>query len=312
MGWIKRNLFFAIGGFIALLLLGAAGFYDYRSWDHNAAAFEQLNEIYGTLQQLEEQKPSPGNFRIDNIRTAKEQEQQIYDWIGQTGWTNQTVGYFQPIETIPDSPDVDNEAFASALHRSIDQMQHEADVASVQLPPDYGFSFSAERDRVTFAPNTLNLLPIQLGEVKTISEIFFAARVNALDAIERVRISDDDAAGSAPQADYLNEMSVTNDLAVLTPYAVTFRCFSPELAVVLAGFANSPHGFIVKSINVAPAGAVSQSSPPAMPQRFPVGVPPFMPGASAGADRGGLPTVLDEQLLRFRLEVVIVKPLPEQ
>ena len=32
MMWIKRNLFFVVVGILALGLLGAAGFYDYKSW----------------------------------------------------------------------------------------------------------------------------------------------------------------------------------------------------------------------------------------------------------------------------------------
>src|SRR5580692_7897787 len=221
MGWIKRNLFFAIGGVIALLLLGAAAFYDYHGWSHNSAAFDKLNEIYGTLTDLTGQKPSPGNNKIDNIKTAKEQEREVHDWI------NGTWDYFKPIEPIPDSPEVTSEAFAAALRRMIDQLQHEAEAASVQLPPKYGFSFEAQRSIVKFAPGSLPPLSVQLGEVKTISEILFAARVNSLDNIQRARVSDDDTAG--PQADYLNDVSVTNDLAVLTPYTITFRSFSAEL-----------------------------------------------------------------------------------
>ena len=110
-----------------------------------------------------------------------------------------------------------------------------------------------------FAPGSLGPLAVQLGEVKAISEILFAAGVNQLDGIQRVRVSDDDVNG--PQTDYLDDIAVTNDLAVLTPYHVTFRAFSPEIAQVLAGFASSPHGFIVKSINVQPAGAAVDGAP---------------------------------------------------
>ena len=96
---------------------------------------------------------------------------------------------------------------------------------------------------------------------------------------------------------------MTNDEAVLTPYQITFRAFSPEIAQVLSGFASSPHGFIVKGINVQRAegnasgdgsaqGASSEMPPPAMP-----------------AGRGGLQTVLNEQLLRVTIEVEIVKLL---
>jgi hypothetical protein len=307
MVWIKRNLFFVVGGLIALLLLGAAAFYDYQSWDHNATTFGRLNEIYAKLKELGDKKPSPGNNKIDNIKTAKEQEQQVRDWINGTGNT------FKPIEPIPNQPEVTSEAFAGNLRRTIDQLQHEAEDASVQLPPKYGFSFEAQRSTVRFASGSLNPLAVQVGDVKAISEVLFAARVNSLDGIQRTRVSDDDIAG--PQADYLGEVSVTNKLAVLTPYAVTFRSFSPELASVLAGFASSPNGLIVKAVNVAPAAASTQaadSMPPGYYGRGGPGMPPPMAPPPTGTGRGGLPTVLKEQLLRITLEVVIVKPLPKK
>jgi hypothetical protein len=46
---------------------------------------------------------------------------------------------------------------------------------------------------------------------------------------------------------------VTNDVAILVPYEITLRCFSAELATLLAGFANTPHGIIVKGVNIEPA-----------------------------------------------------------
>jgi hypothetical protein len=301
MGWVKRNLFFAVGGVIALLLLGAAAFYDYKGWSHNSAAFDKLNEIYGTLKDFGGRKPSPGNAKIDNIKTAKEQEREVLDWVNGTG------DYFKPITPIPDSPEVTSEAFAAALRRMIDQLQHEADAASVQLPPKYSFSFEAQRSIVKFAPGSLPSLSVQLGEVKTIAEILFASRVNSIDNIQRARVSDDDTAG--PQADYLNDVSVTNNVTVLTPYAVTFRSFSGELASVLGSFAASPHGFVVKGINITPAGMASPAGAPEGGGPPPMSPPP---GGMTGSGHGGLPTVLNEQLLRITLEVVIVKPLPKK
>jgi hypothetical protein len=294
MAWIKRNLFFVIGGVIALLLLGAAAFYDFKGWSRNEAAFAKLNEIYGTLREVTQQKPSPGNARVNNTQTAKEQEKQVRDWIAGT------KVYFQPISPIPDptnSP-VTSELFAAALSQTIAQLQREAAAANVKLQPEYGFSFEAQRKLMTFAPGGLDSLALQLGEVKTISEILFAARVNWLDSVQRVHVSDDDAKG--PQSDYLDDHSATTDMAVLTPYMITFRSFSPEIAQVLAGFAASPHGFVVKGINVQPAmGAGGPESEPPPP-------PPGAPGAMP--DRGGLQTVLKEQLLRVTLEIEIVKP----
>jgi hypothetical protein len=292
MGWVKRNLFFTIGGVIALLLLGAAGFYDYTSWSHNSEKFDQLNEIYGKLAELVNQKPAPGNEKVDNIKTAEDQATEVRDWINRTG------DYFKPIAPIPGSAEVTSEDFAAQLRRTIDQLQREADAASVQLPPKYGFSFEAQRSIVKFAPGSLPTLAVQLGEVKTISEILFASRVNSLDAIQRCRVSDDDTPG--PASDYNSDASVTNNLAVMTPYVVTFRGFSAELASVLAGLAASPHGFIVKGISVQPAGATTQGETSVPP-------PPPVPGK-----KGGLPTVLNEHILRITLSIEIVKPLPKK
>ncbi len=341
MAWIKRNLFFVIGGILALGLLGAAGFYNYQGWSHNSAAFNKLNEIYNTLRDVTGQKPSPGNDKVDNIAAAREQENRVRDWIRQAG-----DQYFKPIAPIPNmgTNAVSSEAFAAALRRTIDQLQHEAEVASVTLPPKYDFSFEAQRSLVRFDTRSLGALAAQFGEVKTISEILFAARVNSLDGVQRVRVSDDDANG--PQADYFDDYSVTNNLAVLTPYQITFRSFSAEIAQVLGGFASSPHGFIVRSINVQPAGADAATGPettatatavpmlaaletvepilaqpfrPRPPRPTPSEAPPATPPTILPATpptvvpgRGGLQTVLNEQLLRVTLVVEVVKLLPKK
>jgi hypothetical protein len=268
-------------------------------------AYQKLDEIYGNLQQLGGQKPAPGDGKkINNTQTAKDQEREVRAWIDRTGDS------FKPIAAIPSSPEVTSEAYAAALRRTIDQLQRAADFASVQLPPKYGFSFEAQRSIVRFAPGSLEPLAVQLGEVKAISEILFAARVNSFDSIQRNRVSDDDVAGS--QSDYLADPAITNDLCVLTPYAVTFRCFTPELAAVLAGFAASSNGFIVKGINISPAGMTPAAGAYGRDGGMPgEGFAPPPMAAPAGG-KGGLPGFLNEQLLRVTLEVVIVKPLPKK
>jgi hypothetical protein len=322
MAWIKRNLFFVIGAVIAVGLLAATGGYDYQNWQRNNAALDSLNQTYATLKRLLAQTPSPGNDKIDNVQTAREQQQQLRDWIRQAGQ------YFQPISPIPDpaSGAVTDAKFAAARDHTLNQLQLEADDASVTLPPQYSFSFEAERTLVKFAPGALDALAQQLGEIKTICEMLYAAKINSLDGIRRVRVSADDANG--PQSDYVDQLVVTNDIAVFTPYEITFRCFSQDLAVVLSRFASSPHGFIVKAINVQPAAGVATTSPSgqpvvgAGPDQSPYGSPygytpppayarpPAPPGRAATSGRGGLQTVLDEQLLTVTLEVDLVKLSP--
>ncbi len=314
MGWIKRHLFFVIGGLVTLGFLGAGGFYIYKDWNRNSEAADKLNEIYGTLKSLQTQTPSPGNEKIDNTKIAKEQQQQLQAWIKSAG------KYFQPIPSIP-SGNISSETFAGALRRTVDAMQHEADSAGVMLPPKYDFSFSAERALVKFAPGSLEPLAQQLGEVRAIVETIFSTRANALDGIQRVRVSEDDLAG-AP-GDYIDEHSVTNELAIITPYVVTFRCFTPELSRIVSAFATSTNMFLIKSINIQPAGAAVLATdaagmpgglpPGAMPGRYGGEMPGQMPPPTVApvTTKGGLPTVLKEQLLRVSLEVGLVKLLPK-
>jgi hypothetical protein len=308
MVWIKRNLLFVVGAVIAMGLLAAAGVYDFKNWQRNNAALDALNQAYVKLQSLYSQNPSPGNDKIDNIKAAGEQAQRLRQWI------QGTAQYFQPIPSIPDpaSGEITDARFAGARDHTLSQLQAEAAGASVIVPPQYGFSFEAERTLVKFSPGSLEALARQLGEVKVICEILYATRINSLDGVRRVRVSNDDVSG--PQSDYVDQMITTNDLAVFTPYQVTFRCFSQDLAGVLSSFASSSHGFIVKDINVQPAAGVAASSATSNPggDAGGFGQPPFTPSRlpAAPIGRGGLQTVLDEQLLSITLDVEIVKLLP--
>lgn len=307
MGWIKRNLFIVIGGVVTLGLLGAAGFYIFQGLNRNSDASTKLNEIYDTLKNLQQQKPAPGNEKVDNTQIAKDQDKQLREWIAGSG------KFFQPIPAIPASG-VTSETFAGALRRTIDVLSHEADDAGVTLPPKYDFSFSAERPLVKFADGSLEPLAAQLGEVKTIAETIFSARVNVLDGIQRVRVSADDAAGS--QTDYIDERPVTNDLAIITPYVVTFRCFTPELSRVVGAFSTSSNTFLIKSINIQPATstAAPTDAPGALPGRLGGefgGPPPPVQPIQPVVGKGGLQTVLKEQLLRVSLEVGLVKLQPK-
>ncbi|MGD0261376.1 MAG: hypothetical protein ABSD29_16300 [Verrucomicrobiota bacterium] len=293
MDWIKRNLYFLIGSLVALALMGLAGGYLYSKWQLNNDILGKLDAQYAKLKRLNAQNPHPGSGKVDNIKAAKEQQQELRDYV------QKARQYFQRCPPIPvpesGTSKLTSQEFSSALSLTLDQMQHEAVKASVAVPKDsssqnYSFSFAAQRERLAYATGSLEPLSVQLGEVKSICTVLFEAKINALDSLRRERVSEDDLKG--PQTDYLPDKSVTNDLAVLSPYELTFRCFSPELAAVLAGFASSPYGLVVKTINVvlAPAVAASEQAaapvPPPAP-RYVAPLPPPRGAADAFADRYG-------------------------
>jgi len=177
---------------------------------------------------------------------------------------------FKPIPAIPPGTNVTSAAFAGALRRTMDKLQQEATRGGVQLPTNFFFSFTAVQNRIMFDQAGLQPLATQLGEVKAICDVLMEARVNALDAVRRPKVSTHDMEAQQT-ADYLSESAVTNEIAVLAPYEVTFRSFSAELAEVLAGFANSRHGLIVRAINVEPVTASASPYGDATGSVYPAG-----------------------------------------
>ena len=317
MSWIKRNLFFVIGSVAALALMGCAGWYLYSQWNHNQKTQQTLDETYAQIDQLIQHDPtkSPGTpgGKVDNIKNADEQIKQLREI------SLKVRERFTRIPPIPNAANVTGVQFATTLPGVIAQLEKAAAAASVNLPPQYSFSFQAQLPLPKFAPGSLGPLSVQLGEVKAICDVLFAAKINFLDSIRRERVSADDEAGT--QADYLEEKSVTSATSVLTPYEVTFRCFGSELTSVLAGFARSPYCFLVRSVDVEPAtevavGVGEQPTGAAPPYRGMRGggggatTPP--PTTTAGMNKGGLPIFLDEKQIKVTMMLEIVKLNPKR
>jgi hypothetical protein len=320
MSWIKRNLFFVIGGAVAVALLGLAGWYLYSEWNLNNENSTKLGAAYAELTRISSKPISPGNEKTDNIKNARDYAVKVREVIGRAH------NFFKPISPLPPGANVSSEAFAAALRRTVDELTRSAANSSVTLQPKYDFSFAAQRPLVKFAPGSLDPLAAELGEVKGICDVLFKAKVNTLYNLRRVRVSQDDLSG--PQSDYLETAPVTNDLAVLVPYEVTFYGFSGEIAAVLAGFASEPHGFIVTTLNVEPgmpSSAPTDASgmtvaegayaPPisrygGYPGAY--GAAPAPPVGTAGTGKGGPPVMLDEKQLKVTMGVTVMKLLPKK
>ena len=219
-------------------------------------------------------KPS----QTDNVKLAKEQQQKLRQYL------DQARKGFQTIPNIPEGSKVAGQEFITSLRHTIDQLQRSASNSSITLQNDYGFSFAAQRNQMKFQSTTLDPLAMQLGEVKAICDVLFQARINQLDYVRRERISPEDSTG--PVSDYVNQKSATNEMAVLSPYELKFRCFTPELASVLSGFSSSPYALLVKTINVdlAPAPEVAPEGTPTMVVPPPMAQPvqPVTPLPSKG------------------------------
>ena len=256
MAWIKRNLYFVIGTLVALGLMGHGGYYLYTQYTKEAAVTDQITDQYKELDRLNNLNPHPGSGSVDNVKAAKEQDATLHDYLAKTR------AYFQRPVAIPDSPKVINAEFAAQLRNTVAELQRDATNAAVQLPNDYYFTFESQRKLMIFEPGSLEKLAVRLGDIKEICGVLFAAKVNSLDSIRREIVSP---LNDQNAPDYLGLKTTSTPLADLAPYEVTFRCFSAELASVLGGLAGSPHGFIVRTINVEPAATTGDFSATARP-----------------------------------------------
>jgi len=286
MDWIKRNILFVVGSAVALVLMGLAAYYLMSGMRKNEEALEKLNLEYAELDRLNKQKPHPGDEKTDNVKAAKQQQAEV------RGFVAKAEKVFQPVPPIPQDTNLNNAMFAGALRRTIDRLQADAGKAGVQVPTNFYFSFTAVRDRIMFDKPGLAPLARQLGEVKAIAGVLVDARINALDSVRREKVSVHDMEAQQT-TDYLAKTTVTNDVALISPYEISFRCFSSELAAVLAGFASSPYGLIVRGINVEPATLAGPSpfgegfgggfmpgfTPPVMPEEAPRAYYPQPPAA---------------------------------
>ena len=323
MAWIKRNLIFLILSLVAVVLMAAGGLFLYHQISEESDISQQIQQLYSDWNALNTANPHPGmqgEGKIDNVKAAQEQQAALHTYI------QKIRPSFERIAPIPDLPagKVTDADFAKSLQNTLAQLQRTAEQQSVLLQRDYAFTFQAQRSRMIFEPASLDKLSVRLGEIKAICDILFDAKINSLEFLRREVISTDD---SNPP-DYLppDEKTIVTPLAELTPYRVTFDCFSAELASVLGGLASSPHGFVVKSINVEPSSPVGTGGTLAPEGAFPTPPPQYMPPqVMPGADgvrrvpqpvtapvaaprTSGLTTFLNEKPVRVTLQIEIVKP----
>lgn len=243
MAWIKRNVILIVGAICSLGLLGFAGFFLYTKYEANRAITDELNGNITNLKSLANRDPHPGTAEVDNISFAKAEAVKLKEFLGE-------VKQFFPEQiTVP----FDSRGFRAMLDTTISGLQKGAEGSGVKLPDDYWFTFAAQKSAVQFDTNKLSTLATQLIEVNELCKVLYDAKVVALDSVRRAPIADED----KDWQDFLSEQKgTTNEFAVLMPYEVTFRGFSPEISRVLEGLIRSKGAcFVVKNVGINRADA---------------------------------------------------------
>jgi len=284
-----------------------------------------LASDYGQLKTLADKKPGPGDDVVTNIETAKVQTRQARQRVVEL------EKFFIPVKGIPDTNKISDRMLAFAVRETVGQLRAAAQAKSVTIPtmtPEFAFSFSLQMGKSGYDPNSAEMLARQLGEVKLICDTLFGARIQALDSIQRERTSDDvnPQGNITMQPDYTDSLSLTNGNMVISPYQVTFECFTPQLGTVLSSFANQSHTIVVKTLNIQPADQVGGIEGPGGGYQAYGGAYQAY-GGTYGREGGGygaaattpapgrpgaLPTIIDEKKLKVMMLLDFIKITPAQ
>ena len=314
MLWIKRNLFLAAGGLIALLVLLGGLYYLWSGIQRNGELDEKVTENQTKLNGFyNSPDPFPSRNNIDLAKAEIEKLRQA---------AARSRKYFAPLPV----EKMTALQFRSFRDVTLDGLRRAADTADTKLPNNgYTFSFLAQNGQTQFSPGTFPLVPEQMTELKAICETLFKASARQIGNIRRARVSDEDA--KAGGTDYLSLGIITNVEAqvITSPYEVTFYGFSGSLAQIMTALARAPYGVVIKAIQVEGEDASKVADAGGLPAQgvagvTPAGPPlarqpgrPLPPGAAGlrpppgGARR--TQTILDEKPFKVTLLLYVVKPL---
>ena len=318
MAWIKRNLLFVVGLFVAGLLIGAGVFYLLQQMERAAAATSDLEDKNKKLETLVGNDPYPEK---KNIELAKVEQVRLGKF------QSEALTFFQTNQ-VP--TDLDPERFQTLLLTTIVGLDREAESSGTKLPAmDYSFSFAPEKGNTQIPVKMLGQLAAQLGDIRAISRVLFRAKIHSLTSLKRTGTVTNDYGN----ADILTGKKPGTDPitgALIRPYEIQFQTFSSELGEVLAGFANAPETILVKAVNIqkgtltTEVAAVPVASPllggfgggrldPALAARYGLNrapTPQPVAAAPAASTKAG-EIVVDESPIQVTLALEVVKlPAP--
>ena len=301
MLWIKRNLFLAIGGLIALLLLGFGIFLLLGAKSRSESLESEIGEMKSMLANLYGSPVFPGQTNID---IAKAETKKLEGVVGQMR------KLFEPVP----AEKVTGLAFRSYRDNTLAELHRLAEQARTTVPgKGYSFSFETQRTKVDFKEGTFPAIPEQMAEVRALCKVLFDAHVDPLVNIRRAKVSRDDEESSAASDYHLLKVETNAAMGtVQSPYELVFNCLSSDLAAVMQGFLSSRHGFVVKGIHVEPAveaigpNAPGPGNPPNSPRTRGQPLPAAAPVARPGA--GDKPNILlKERRLKVTLLVYAIR-----
>ena len=246
MDWIKKNIPFVVSCVVALISIGASGYFLFVQMGKYDEAGTTLSAEDSRIGGFVAKRPHPGAGNVDNLAAMKTDIKRLQQF--REDLTKSFKSTPLGVQT--------EQAFKAELADIKAQIERAGKRSGMTTPTNFNLSFTAQKIGFRFASNSVGPLSAQLADLREITRILLAARVNSIEAYKRVAVSADDKGANAVEAEYITYLKITtNDFtgAVVHPYEVTFRCFSEELGEVLEGISNSPYSIMLKTVAVEPA-----------------------------------------------------------
>jgi hypothetical protein len=279
MAWLKRNLIFVVSGLVALGVLGFATIYMMSKKELNETVTADLQNKQSEWNRLNQKDPHPGTDSLDNITAAQVEQKKV------TAVLEEARTHYEMMNA---TNTIDNATFKKMLDDSLYELKQQASASGVETPQDFGFTFTSQRNELRFPEASLVPLKSRLEDIKDICSVLYNSKVHGITSLKRPAVAEEESALGAQ--DYHSYTPVTNSLAVITPYELTFRGFSAEVASVLHGFATSEKFMVVKWVKSARGQNATFSEAQPMMGMGPMGMDSEMAaryGLSGGMGRPG-------------------------
>ncbi|MGB0579090.1 MAG: hypothetical protein ACPGVU_05245 [Limisphaerales bacterium] len=239
MAFVKRNIFWIIGGLLSVGMIAAALMFTSGA---KAKAEEKITELAGytnTVNRLKDATPYPSPEAIAQIKDDTEKVK---------GFSKEAEAMF----TYDKPPEIPPRRFKVHLINTLVSLQGEATNYNVRLPPNFNFTFSHLLPMPNLLPYSVAPLGERLQDIQYITQILFESRVHSIDSFLRVPAYGREPGGRVLMYDVgiRTNLSTAEADFTSTPYRFSFRGFTTELTEVLNRFASSDRFYVVRQIEV--------------------------------------------------------------
>ena len=210
------------------------------------------------MDRRDEIKNAPVKVHIDNVGVLGEIADEYDRFTEEAG----KVFMVKPVQKM-----TSNE-FLNYMTQTIVLLNRKATNNLVKVPNDlrkradinYSFTFAPLMEVAEISQDKIPELQVQLEDIKQISDVLFESKIQSLEVFQRRPVTQEDRKASMTP-NYLNtRKAYTNSISVVRPYKVKFRCLSDGIAKTLSGFAKTKTFYVVRTMEVTPAGASSSST----------------------------------------------------